>query len=245
MILFWRHTIKSVWISNTIILSKKWQTLTGIPVPQKGVRYTFIQFSNIYPKLNKWWIWQTGRQWTYQTCVEFGFFQSSDLKSQPFGQYFPVDFFIQQCADIFGPKYNLDLLKKSVEFTNNFYGGFDLKVRNVIFPNGSIDPWHVLGILQDLNEDSRALLINGTAHCADMYPESDDDPPQLRNARIQIMKFIRKCLTWLFFHHNYLKFNSKGLKFILLKSYPINKIWINKGYSRAPFCPRCFMYYNM
>lgn len=31
-----------------------------------------------------------GRQWTYQTCTEFGFFQSSDLKEQPFGQEFPV-----------------------------------------------------------------------------------------------------------------------------------------------------------
>jgi hypothetical protein len=31
-----------------------------------------------------------GRQWTYQTCVEFGFFQSSDDSRQPFGNNFPV-----------------------------------------------------------------------------------------------------------------------------------------------------------
>jgi hypothetical protein len=31
-----------------------------------------------------------GRQWTYQTCVEFGFFQSSDDPQQPFGNNFPV-----------------------------------------------------------------------------------------------------------------------------------------------------------
>ena len=31
-----------------------------------------------------------GRQWTYQTCTEFGFFQSSDLTDQPFGHFFPV-----------------------------------------------------------------------------------------------------------------------------------------------------------
>lgn len=30
------------------------------------------------------------RQWTYQTCTEFGFFQTSDLKDQPFGHSFPV-----------------------------------------------------------------------------------------------------------------------------------------------------------
>jgi len=31
-----------------------------------------------------------GRQWTYQTCVEFGFFQSSDDARQPFGNNFPT-----------------------------------------------------------------------------------------------------------------------------------------------------------
>ncbi len=30
------------------------------------------------------------RQWTYQTCVEFGFFQSSNDSQQPFGNNFPA-----------------------------------------------------------------------------------------------------------------------------------------------------------
>lgn len=33
-----------------------------------------------------------GRQWTYQTCVEFGFFQSSDDTQQPFGNRFPASY---------------------------------------------------------------------------------------------------------------------------------------------------------
>lgn len=32
-----------------------------------------------------------GRQWTYQTCAEFGFFQSTDSDQQPFGQTVPVE----------------------------------------------------------------------------------------------------------------------------------------------------------
>jgi hypothetical protein len=32
-----------------------------------------------------------GRQWTYQTCVEFGFFQSSNDSQQPFGNNFPAE----------------------------------------------------------------------------------------------------------------------------------------------------------
>ena len=30
------------------------------------------------------------RQWTYQTCVEFGFFESSNDTQQPFGNNFPL-----------------------------------------------------------------------------------------------------------------------------------------------------------
>jgi hypothetical protein len=43
-----------------------------------------------------------GRQWTYQTCTEFGFFQSSDLEEQPFGNDFPIRFSIRQCQDVYG-----------------------------------------------------------------------------------------------------------------------------------------------
>lgn len=33
----------------------------------------------------------SGRQWTYQTCIEFGFFQSTDSPDQPFGFTVPVE----------------------------------------------------------------------------------------------------------------------------------------------------------
>lgn len=42
----------------------------------------------------------------YQTCTEFGFYQTSsqDDEDNIFGKHFPVDFFIQQCKDIFGSR---------------------------------------------------------------------------------------------------------------------------------------------
>lgn len=44
------------------------------------------------------------RQWTYQTCTEFGFYQTSDSKDLVFGDRFPVEFFIRQCEDVYGKK---------------------------------------------------------------------------------------------------------------------------------------------
>ena len=37
-------------------------------------------------------------------------------------------------------------------------------------------------------------LLKGTAHCADMYPSSENDLPQLKQARIQIKGLIRQWL---------------------------------------------------
>lgn len=134
------------------------------------------------------------RQWTYQTCTEFGFFQSSDYPTQPFGNYFPIDFFVQQCIDIFGSKFNRKFIERSIEFTNNYYGGLNLTVSNVLFPNGLIDPWHALGVLHEINPSARPLIISGTAHCADMYPDSEDDPQSLKDARKKIKYAIGQFL---------------------------------------------------
>ncbi len=41
------------------------------------------------------------------------------------------------------------------------YGGYGLKVTRVVFPNGSIDPWHALGVTKDLSKEAPALYING------------------------------------------------------------------------------------
>lgn len=41
------------------------------------------------------------------------------------------------------------------------YGGHDIKVTRVVFPNGSIDPWHALGVITDLSSSATAVYING------------------------------------------------------------------------------------
>ncbi|KAK2575849.1 hypothetical protein KPH14_007223 [Odynerus spinipes] len=135
-----------------------------------------------------------GRQWIYQTCTEFGFFQTSTARPNLFSETFPVEFFIQQCIDIFGPRYNIDLLNDAVKRTNTMYGALKLEVSNVVFVHGSVDPWHALGITTSLSPKATAIYINGTAHCANMYPPSEHDPPQLKAARAQVGQLIDEWL---------------------------------------------------
>jgi len=101
-----------------------------------------------------------GRQWTYQTCTEFGYYQSSDLEDQPFGKRFPIDFSIRQCSDIFGKKFNYKLLVNAVDRTNFIYGGLGLALSRVVFPNGSVDPWSALGMTSN-QTGNVAVFIQG------------------------------------------------------------------------------------
>lgn len=134
-----------------------------------------------------------GRQWMYQTCTEFGYFQSSDSTSQPFSG-FPLSYHIQQCADIYGSEFNLSMVSAAVQQTNENYGGLNIHSSRIVFPNGLIDPWHALGITRSLSADVVAIPMQDAAHCADMYPARPEEPSMLPAARKQIYDLLTKWL---------------------------------------------------
>ena len=104
-----------------------------------------------------------------------------------------ASFFEQMCSDVYGPDFTHDLLEVGVNFTNTVYGARGIRGTRIVFPNGSVDPWHALGVVKQdqVSPDSLVLLIHGTAHCADLYPDSKDDPPQLTAARARISGFLK------------------------------------------------------
>ncbi|XP_064142701.1 putative serine protease K12H4.7 [Loxodonta africana] len=134
-----------------------------------------------------------GRQFFYQSCTEFGFFQTTDSKNQPFTGL-PLSYFVQQCSDFFGPEFNYDSLNTGVMSTNAYYGGFNVTGSKIIFPNGSFDPWHPLGITKDISKDLPAVFIKGSVHCADTFEQKDIDSAELIHAREKIFRILRKWL---------------------------------------------------
>lgn len=119
----------------------------------------------------------------YQTCTEFGFYQTSSKQSDLFGSHFPISFFTEQCHDIFGPQYvlwhvilskwipililsfvfsfDIALLDAAVKRTNVLFGEKNIFVERVAFVYGNIDPWHALGITNDMGRAYNAYLIPG------------------------------------------------------------------------------------
>ncbi|EGC33895.1 hypothetical protein DICPUDRAFT_36006 [Dictyostelium purpureum] len=137
-----------------------------------------------------------GRMWMYQTCTEFGYYQSSDGASstQPFGDLFGFAFQLQQCADIFG----VPNMAPNTNWTLTEYGGLSpapSSITTTLYVNGLIDPWHALGITPvSVPSIKNSLLITGTAHCADMMIPTSVSPSTLAPAQQTIFNFIKNNL---------------------------------------------------
>ncbi|XP_025832084.1 putative serine protease K12H4.7 [Agrilus planipennis] len=125
------------------------------------------------------------RQWMYQTCTEFGWFQT-----RGFGGAFTVDLYYQMCKDIFGKDFDSYTLNNGTERTNLFYGGKKPKVTRLVTCQGTVDPWSKLGLEKNLNEDTVTIIVNGTSHSADLYSIRDSDSDQLKRAKNKIMDTI-------------------------------------------------------
>jgi len=105
----------------------------------------------------------------------------------------PLNLSLMMCSDVFGQFPTADLINQ----TNVYYGSRKLATgpTNILFVNGNIDPWHSLSVITNLSPTVTAILINGTAHCADMLPATSSSPPGLAIAQKQISKKIGEWLS--------------------------------------------------
>ncbi|XP_055384473.1 putative serine protease K12H4.7 [Condylostylus longicornis] len=144
----------------------------------KDLSYTELS-SNIY------------RQWIYQTCNEFGWYQTSGSTNQPFGKTFPVDLSEKWCEDVYG--ITKDQLHKNIANTNEMYGGWQPNVTNVFFTHGQLDPWHPMGV--HVNEDGENNIIPLYAHCKDFGSIQDSDTEEMKNSKEKLSKLVKKWLS--------------------------------------------------
>lgn len=124
------------------------------------------------------------RPWTFQTCNEFGYYQTTDSQHQPFTAWkeLNLNFSREICAAAFDG-WSVD---PNTQWINQEYGSVNIAGTNIVFPSGTIDPWHALGVTNAtvLPQDSEKVdFILGTAHCKDMYNPSASDPESLTFAR--------------------------------------------------------------
>ncbi|KAG5670266.1 hypothetical protein PVAND_000543 [Polypedilum vanderplanki] len=135
---------------------------------------------------------QQMRQWIYQTCAEFAWFQTSNSPNQIFGTTYGVDYFLRICNDLYDNSFSEELITHNVRRTNYQYGAFRPEVTNVVFTNGDLDPWHPMSVLTDLNEHSPSIITPLAAHVADMGATSENDSNEMRATKLRIKELVRK-----------------------------------------------------
>ncbi|CAG9796378.1 unnamed protein product [Diatraea saccharalis] len=150
--------------------------------------YDFDDMINIVKQID----WYTA--WIYQTCTEFSYFQTSSSDKQPFTKNIPIELYYTMCTKLFGPDFDETRVNTGVRDSNILYGGLKPNVTNVVFVNGDMDPWSKLGILEDLSYKAPAKMISRASHCRDLFSDRDDDPEELKQARIYIKYLIKSWI---------------------------------------------------
>uniref|UniRef100_A0A3P8PKX4 Serine protease 16 n=1 Tax=Astatotilapia calliptera TaxID=8154 RepID=A0A3P8PKX4_ASTCA len=135
------------------------------------------------------------RQWTYQTCTEFGFYQSCEDATCPFSGMLTLQDQTKLCTTLFGISQHS--LPARIAFTNTYYGGDNPHTHRILYVNGGIDPWKTLSVVQDgteEGEEAQTIFIKDTAHCADMSSRRVTDRSSLTKARQEIEKHVANWL---------------------------------------------------
>lgn len=99
------------------------------------------------------------RQWIYQTCSEYGWYQTSGSKNQPFGSSFPIDLYYRLCADIYSSTLTSRAIDANARRINQLYGALSLNITNIHSTHGQIDPWSAMGLKQKMNEEAPTTII--------------------------------------------------------------------------------------
>jgi len=122
--------------------------------------------------------------WEYQTCTEFGFYQTCEIGSKCFYTQglLLLDSFTSGCA-----KYNIsqDMIGANIQQTNALYGADHPNATRILYPNGDVDPWHGLSKL-DSSPGLPVLMVSGASHHAWTHPSAPTDQQSVVDARAAI-----------------------------------------------------------
>jgi len=136
------------------------------------------------------------RIWFYQTCTEFGFYQTCDptstcpFTSNPWLSTLQSNFVECQWAFDLTP----NEIQYRINMSNAVYGSDHTAGYRIFFVNGQIDPWHANSVLQPLSPYEPALWVQGSSHHYWTHPPEPTDSIYIVQARETIWAQV---ISWL------------------------------------------------
>eukprot|EP00656_Telonema_subtile_P052738 TRINITY_DN7427_c0_g1_i1.p1 TRINITY_DN7427_c0_g1~~TRINITY_DN7427_c0_g1_i1.p1 ORF type:complete len:488 (-),score=107.04 TRINITY_DN7427_c0_g1_i1:108-1571(-) len=123
--------------------------------------------------------------WGYQTCNEFGFYQTCEVGSKCF--YTQGLVLLKDMDGFCTSQFKISAadVAKNIEDTNTFYGADHPKATRIFYPNGDVDPWHGLSKLT-AGPELPVLMVSGASHHAWTHPSAPTDQQSVIDARQKI-----------------------------------------------------------
>uniref|UniRef100_A0A915D5H4 Serine protease K12H4.7 n=1 Tax=Ditylenchus dipsaci TaxID=166011 RepID=A0A915D5H4_9BILA len=123
------------------------------------------------------------RSYEWQSCLQMGISESTDIGYSIFNSALPTNYYTDLCSLAYGKQFTRDVLDAGQRRTNAVYGGQDnFTGTNVVFVNGSEDPWHPPSVYNPVGANNTVIFIDATSHCYDMYPPMRSDPKRITEA---------------------------------------------------------------
>ena len=136
------------------------------------------------------------RSWLWQTCTEFGFYQTCNPGSDcPFMQkpfVSSLDASLRLCDDVFGVP--ASVTKSRISFSNLMYGGMNPKGSRVLYMNGDVDPWSANSIVDSISVSLPAVWVEGASHHFWTHPKKPTDDGKVVEAREKISEQVQLWL---------------------------------------------------
>eukprot|EP00743_Colponemidia_sp_Colp-15_P000773 GILK01000854.1.p1 GENE.GILK01000854.1~~GILK01000854.1.p1 ORF type:complete len:527 (+),score=94.26 GILK01000854.1:149-1582(+) len=121
------------------------------------------------------------RPWFYQSCTEFGYFQTAPKENSLRSSRINLQWHVDLCTKAF-KTLSADSITALIAATNSRYGSTHIHGSNIVFSNGSLDPWKSLSITAYSDVMSKTVLpyvIQGTSHCGDLHGSTAADGESL------------------------------------------------------------------
>ncbi|XP_063370334.1 putative serine protease K12H4.7 [Cydia amplana] len=135
------------------------------------------------------------RLWTYQTCVEYGWYQTTTSNNQPFLNTIPLEYFHQMCRDFFSSYFDEQLLASGVWRTNALFAGRHLP-DGVVTVAGGLDPWAPMGPnVTHATEMAPVYVVPTVSHCRAVQSTASSETEELARAKRAVLSHMQYYMT--------------------------------------------------
>jgi Serine carboxypeptidase S28 len=133
------------------------------------------------------------RQWLWQSCSQFGWFQVANGKGLSASRSSQID--LKYHEEICDRLFSVKMVEDGKLNTDYYYPIFNPASTRIIFTNGANDPWMTLSVAEGNPQgqtQNTQMLMEGAAHCSDL--KEITAIPAVQASQIQIESIMRGWL---------------------------------------------------